>query len=209
MTRENHESDQPFRYLLRVRYDECDAQKVVFNARYGTYIDLAVTEFVRAMGLGDVLVNGSLDYQLVKQTIEWKARPLRSSAGDRGHGEELGQYVVHVDRRFSRRRPAVRHCDGGDGVRAGRCADALKVPVARSSATARSSWARPASWSITLTLPYGEWQTGVRRRLWKHEIAARHFRYLFAIPQMARLSSSIRRSADPPKLGRIGQLKSH
>ncbi|MFP5307388.1 MAG: acyl-CoA thioesterase, partial [Gammaproteobacteria bacterium] len=24
-----------FRYYLRVRYGECDAQKVVFNARYG------------------------------------------------------------------------------------------------------------------------------------------------------------------------------
>ena len=25
----------PFRYYLRVRYQECDAQHVVFNARYG------------------------------------------------------------------------------------------------------------------------------------------------------------------------------
>ena len=64
---------QPFRYLLRVRYAECDAQKVVFNARYGDYIDLAVTEFFRALGYGDALVDGSLDYQLVKQTLEWKA----------------------------------------------------------------------------------------------------------------------------------------
>jgi acyl-CoA thioester hydrolase len=62
-----------FRYLLRVRYAECDAQKVVFNARYGDYIDLAVTEFFRALGYGDALVDGSLDYQLVKQTLEWKA----------------------------------------------------------------------------------------------------------------------------------------
>jgi acyl-CoA thioester hydrolase len=63
----------PFRYLLRVRYAECDAQKVVFNARYGDYVDLAVTEFFRALGYGAALVNGSLDYQLVKQTLEWKA----------------------------------------------------------------------------------------------------------------------------------------
>lgn len=39
-----------FRYYLRVRYDECDAQKVVFNARYGAYVDLAVGEFYRAFG---------------------------------------------------------------------------------------------------------------------------------------------------------------
>ncbi len=63
---------EPFRYLLRVRYAECDAQKVVFNARYGDYIDLAVTEFLRALGYGEALVDGSLDYQLVKQTLEWK-----------------------------------------------------------------------------------------------------------------------------------------
>jgi acyl-CoA thioester hydrolase len=61
-----------FRYLLRVRYAECDAQKVVFNARYGDYIDLAVTEFFRALGYGSALIDGGLDYQLVKQTIEWK-----------------------------------------------------------------------------------------------------------------------------------------
>jgi len=63
---------EPFRYLLRVRYAECDAQKVVFNARYGDYIDLAVTELFRALGYGVALVDGTLDYQLVKQTLEWK-----------------------------------------------------------------------------------------------------------------------------------------
>ena len=62
-----------FRYYLRVRYGECDAQKVVFNARYADYIDLATTEFVRALGFGEALANGSLDYQLVKLVVEWKA----------------------------------------------------------------------------------------------------------------------------------------
>ena len=28
-----------FRYYLRVRYIECDAQKVVFNSRYSEYVD--------------------------------------------------------------------------------------------------------------------------------------------------------------------------
>jgi acyl-CoA thioester hydrolase len=62
-----------FRYYLRVRYGECDAQKVVFNARYGDYTDLAVTEYLRALGFGEALVDGSFDYQLVRQTTEWKA----------------------------------------------------------------------------------------------------------------------------------------
>jgi len=62
-----------FRYYLRVRYGECDAQKVVFNARYGDYVDLAVTEFFRALGYGEALISGELDYQLVRQILEWKA----------------------------------------------------------------------------------------------------------------------------------------
>ena len=39
---------QRFRYYLRVRYQDCDAQKVVFNARYGDYFDVACIEFLRA-----------------------------------------------------------------------------------------------------------------------------------------------------------------
>jgi acyl-CoA thioester hydrolase len=62
----------PFRYYLRVRFSECDAQKVVFNARYGEYVDLATTEFFRSMGYGEAVIQGDIDYQLVKQTIEWK-----------------------------------------------------------------------------------------------------------------------------------------
>jgi len=62
-----------FRYYVRVRYGECDAQKVVFNARYADYVDLSTTEFLRALGFGEALINGTFDYQLVKLTIEWKA----------------------------------------------------------------------------------------------------------------------------------------
>lgn len=62
-----------FRYYLRVRYSECDAQKVVFNARYGEYVDLAGTAFLRAIGLNELLVTGEFDYQVVRQLTEWKA----------------------------------------------------------------------------------------------------------------------------------------
>src|SRR5215510_499674 len=63
-----------FRYYLRVRYQECDAQKVVFNARYGDYIDLACIEFLRAAlpRPGDVL-DGTFEVQSVRQVTEWKA----------------------------------------------------------------------------------------------------------------------------------------
>ncbi|MBZ5590703.1 MAG: acyl-CoA thioesterase [Acidobacteriia bacterium] len=66
-------TDDPFRYYVRVRYGECDAQKVVFNARYADYVDLSTTEFLRALGFGEALISGAFDYQLVKLTIEWKA----------------------------------------------------------------------------------------------------------------------------------------
>jgi acyl-CoA thioester hydrolase len=63
----------PFRCYLRVRYIECDAQKVVFNSRYAEYVDVAVTEFLRAIGVLPEFIDGPLDFQLVKQTVEWKA----------------------------------------------------------------------------------------------------------------------------------------
>lgn len=66
-------STAPFRYYFRVRYGECDAQKVVFNARYGDYVDLGFSEFLRALGYGEAVATGALDFQLVKQTFEWNA----------------------------------------------------------------------------------------------------------------------------------------
>ena len=62
-----------FRYYLRVRYIECDAQRVVFNSRCAEYVDVGVNEFLRAAGVLDQFTAGHLDFQLVKQTIEWKS----------------------------------------------------------------------------------------------------------------------------------------
>jgi len=63
----------PFRFLFRVRYQECDAQKIVFNARWAEYVDLASGEYTRALfGSVDPDVSG-LDWRLVRQTIEWNA----------------------------------------------------------------------------------------------------------------------------------------
>lgn len=67
----------PFRYYLRVRYLECDAQKVVFNARYGDYVDIGIVEYFRAMGLGVPLFSGTIEIQLVKQTTQWRG-PARN-----------------------------------------------------------------------------------------------------------------------------------
>ncbi len=64
---------QPFIYRLRVRYHECDGQKIVFNARYAEYIDIAALEYSRHL-FGSVDANsGGIDWRLVQQTTEWKA----------------------------------------------------------------------------------------------------------------------------------------
>jgi acyl-CoA thioester hydrolase len=64
---------QRFRYYLRVRYQECDAQKVVFNARYGDYIDLACIEFLRAaLPRPQDALDGTFEIQSVRQVTEWK-----------------------------------------------------------------------------------------------------------------------------------------
>ncbi|MEO4047137.1 thioesterase family protein [Pseudomonas sp. CAU 1711] len=64
----------PFRLLLRVRYGECDAQQVVFNARYGDYVDVAVTEFYRALfGSYQALLEQGLDSQVVRMVTDWSA----------------------------------------------------------------------------------------------------------------------------------------
>ncbi len=71
---------QPFRYYLRVRYGECDQQGVVFNARYGDYVDLACTEFLNT-ALGRSIVGGGVfEMQVVKLLIEWTAPALYDDA---------------------------------------------------------------------------------------------------------------------------------
>jgi acyl-CoA thioester hydrolase len=66
-------SSPPFELLLRVRYSECDAQEVVFNARYADYADLAATEFMRELVGGyQNLISQGLDNQVVNLSIRWQ-----------------------------------------------------------------------------------------------------------------------------------------
>ena len=41
---------EPFRHTIRVRYNECDAQNVVYNANWLTYFDIVITELWRDHG---------------------------------------------------------------------------------------------------------------------------------------------------------------
>jgi acyl-CoA thioester hydrolase len=54
---------------LRVRYQECDAQGIVFNARWLDFVDIAAGEYTRAV-FGAI---DAVDLRLRKQTIEWLA----------------------------------------------------------------------------------------------------------------------------------------
>ena len=57
-------------HQIRVRYGECDMQRVVFNANYLAYCDDAVEQWLRAKG---VEVNEvGWDFMLKKAPIEWQ-----------------------------------------------------------------------------------------------------------------------------------------
>jgi acyl-CoA thioester hydrolase len=52
----------PFTHELRVRYGECDAQGIVFNAHFLAYVDVVLTEIWRqTMGSYDLLLETGVD----------------------------------------------------------------------------------------------------------------------------------------------------
>lgn len=59
----------PYRHRIRVRYGECDAQQVVFNAHYLAYCDDACEMWVRDRGAR--IHELGWDFMLKKATIEW------------------------------------------------------------------------------------------------------------------------------------------
>ena len=65
---------EPFRYYLRVRYQDCDAQHVVFNSRYSEYADLVSFELMRAaLPRPADGFDGTFELQTVRQAIEWRS----------------------------------------------------------------------------------------------------------------------------------------
>jgi acyl-CoA thioester hydrolase len=52
----------PFSHELRVRYGECDAQGIIFNANYLAYVDVVLTEIWRqSLGSYDNLLETGVD----------------------------------------------------------------------------------------------------------------------------------------------------
>lgn len=64
--------EDPFRCLFRVRFAEVDAQRIVFNSRYGEYTDMVVGELFCAL-FSVASARDTLDTRLVKQTTQWRA----------------------------------------------------------------------------------------------------------------------------------------
>jgi acyl-CoA thioester hydrolase len=66
----------PFVHRLRVRYHECDAQGIVFNANHFAYFDVTLTELWReAFGSYDALVEAGTDVVVVDAAASFKASP--------------------------------------------------------------------------------------------------------------------------------------
>ena len=73
-------SKEEYRFIhrLRVRWGECDAQGIVFNAQYLNYIEVAQAEYFRHLGMrlySDEL-RKRFDLATVKATLEYLA-PVR------------------------------------------------------------------------------------------------------------------------------------
>ena len=66
----------PFTHQLRVRYHECDAQGIVFNAHHFAYFDITLTELWReAFGSYDAMVESGSDVVVVDAQASFHASP--------------------------------------------------------------------------------------------------------------------------------------
>lgn len=80
----------PFRHTLRVRFQECDPQGVVYFARYPEYYDLTITELWReALGGYQQMVDAGVDMVVAEQRIRYLA-PARF--------DELVDVEVSIDK---------------------------------------------------------------------------------------------------------------
>ena len=92
----------PYRHPVRIRYGECDMQKVVFNANYLAYIDDATDTWMRT-ALGEFEDDGLRLHGQEAHDRVAVGGPLRRAAGARARGDAMG----HVLLRHRRDRPVV------------------------------------------------------------------------------------------------------
>jgi acyl-CoA thioester hydrolase len=66
----------PFVHRLRVRYHECDAQGIVFNAHHFAFFDITLTELWReAFGSYDAMVDAGTDVVVADAQATFHASP--------------------------------------------------------------------------------------------------------------------------------------
>jgi acyl-CoA thioester hydrolase len=74
MTGKSRSAAPPFSHRLRVRYGECDAQGIVFNANYLAYVDVALTELWReAFGSYGAMVARGVDTVVHESNLLFRA----------------------------------------------------------------------------------------------------------------------------------------
>ncbi|MBV9195642.1 MAG: acyl-CoA thioesterase [Solirubrobacterales bacterium] len=65
---------RPFEHQIRVRYGECDAQGVVFNAHYLAFFDMNITELWRAaFGSYQAMLDRGVDIVVAHAELQFRA----------------------------------------------------------------------------------------------------------------------------------------
>ena len=64
-----------FSYSFRIRYSEVDAQKIVYNSHYLTFLDVSIFEFFDAIGFNQekYIKETNNEFHTVRAVVEYKA----------------------------------------------------------------------------------------------------------------------------------------
>jgi acyl-CoA thioester hydrolase len=64
-----------FSYNFRIRYSEVDAQKIVYNSHYLTFLDVSIFEFFNAIGFNQekYIKDTNNEFHTVKAIVEYRA----------------------------------------------------------------------------------------------------------------------------------------
>ena len=64
-----------FAYNFKVRYSEVDAQKIVYNSHYLTFLDVSIFEFFDAIGFNqeEYIKETNNEFHTVKAVVEYKS----------------------------------------------------------------------------------------------------------------------------------------
>ena len=98
---------EPFVHEIRVRYAECDAQGIVFNAHYMTYFDVGIAELWRAaFGNYSAMVERGIDIVVAEAQLRFRAPAhfdelvaLEVSIAHLGNTSIVSRHVIRYEER--------------------------------------------------------------------------------------------------------------